>query len=224
MGSFDVIAEMYEQIVKHDGLDRYVYILDQVKEYGGADKKRICDIGCGPGVLSVQLANSGAKVTGIDLSGKMLSLARVKSDAVEWIEDDAMSLTSIANHSMDFVVSNLMLMDVPDFMAVFNQAHRVLVPGGMMIWTIMHPCFQSPFSYPLEEGGRKVSHYAPQYWKSEGEGTIRSILGAYHRPVSEYINGFQASGFDILRVDEPMPTGAAPSVPKWFCTVGRKRV
>jgi hypothetical protein len=72
-----------------------------------------------------------------------------------------------------------------------------------MIWVIMHPCFQSPFSFPLGDGSRKIMQYAPQYWKSEGIGTIRSTLGAYHRGLSNYINDFIAAGYSIMRVDEP---------------------
>ncbi|MCZ8515369.1 class I SAM-dependent methyltransferase [Paenibacillus filicis] len=162
MSNFDFIAEKYEETVKKDGLRRYMYILEQLAKEGEMEGKHICDIGCGPGELSAELSVKGAKVTGVDLSEKMLALARTKSSSVEWIHDDAMHLKAISDGSMDYVVSNLMLMDVPDFMAVFHTVHRVLAPGGTMFWTIMHPCFQSPFSYPLKEGGRKVSHYAPQ--------------------------------------------------------------
>src|SRR5690348_15947231 len=44
---------------------------------GGLDGKRVLDVGCGGGILSEAMARAGAKVTGIDLSEKALSVARL---------------------------------------------------------------------------------------------------------------------------------------------------
>lgn len=44
---------------------------------------RVADLGCGTGTLSVLLAQHGYQVTGIDLSPKMIELARQKARAVK---------------------------------------------------------------------------------------------------------------------------------------------
>jgi hypothetical protein len=101
-----------------------------------------------------------------------------------------------------------MLMDVPHFGQVFRSAFRVLVNNGRMIWTIMHPCFQSPYSesVPDEQGlvhYGLIKSYEEQQWKSGGKGTIRGTLGAHHRPLSQYLNAFVENGFRLTHISEP---------------------
>jgi SAM-dependent methyltransferase len=173
----------------------------------------------------------GAIVTGIDSSQKLLSYAQRLTGDVQWVQGDAMRLTAFDDGSFDIVVSSLMLMDVSDHMAVFKESYRILKPGGIMSWLVMHPCFQSPFCMLLEDGSRQVSHYAPQYWKSKGEGTLRAILGSYHRPLSYYVNDFMKTGFALDRVFEPGFEEAAdaaneqhPGLPHHFGALGRKLI
>lgn len=224
MAKYDAFADQYHELTTKRGVAETSvrYIIDQLEAQAAIAGKTICDIGCGQGELSSRLSAMGAIVTGVDESEGQLRYAMEKSAGVTWLRDDAMQLSKLPDASFDAVVSSLMLMDVPDHTAVFASAWRVLKAGGIMIWVVMHPCFQSPFSYPLEDGSRRVFQYAPQYWKSHGTGTIRSTLGAYHRPLSAYLNDFQAAGFSFIRMDEPGADAATQSVPPYFCVVGRK--
>ncbi|XEC94278.1 class I SAM-dependent methyltransferase [Paenibacillus tarimensis] len=223
MINYDLFADGYLKMVKSGGPRKaYKCIIDQLKLETEIAGKKICDIGCGPGELAYELGTLGATVTGVDLSGILLGYARSLTDQVDWIQDDAMRLDSMKDESVDIVVSSLMLMDVPDHAAVFRQSRRILKPGGIMIWIVTHPCFQSPFSHPMEDGSRKVYQYAPQYWKSHGKGTLRSILGSYHRPISQYINDFMNTGFSLERIIEPEAESAFHSVPMHFGALGYK--
>jgi SAM-dependent methyltransferase len=49
---------------------------------------QVLDAGCGTGRHSVLLDSAGFKVTGVDISGEMLRVARQKSSDVEWVEGD----------------------------------------------------------------------------------------------------------------------------------------
>lgn len=227
MAQYDGFADQYRQLVRQGssaGTDMsFRYIEDQLLRLADVGGLSICDVGCGQGELSCRLALKGAQVTGVDLSAEQLDFARAESDRVRWVLDDAMHLQTLADESFDAVVSSLMLMDVPDHKEVFRASRRILKPGGLMIWVIMHPCFQSPFSRPLGDGSRQVSDYREQFWKSHGTGTIRSTLGAYHRPLSAYVNDFIAEGFALLRVDElDRPDQSIDALPGHFAAVGRK--
>ncbi|WP_199618211.1 class I SAM-dependent methyltransferase [Paenibacillus alkalitolerans] len=223
MAEFDTVAGLYLEMVRKGGPRKaYEAIIKELSCETGLNGKRICDIGCGPGELAFRLCNLGGIVTGVDSSAILLSHARNVTDQVEWMEDDAMTLGKIQDETFDIAVSSLMLMDVPDYESVFKQSYRVLKHNAIMIWLVMHPCFQSPFSHPEDDGSRKVYQYAPQYWKSKGNGTLRSIAGSYHRPVSYYINNFMKTGFALLRTFEPGSETAFESVPMHFGAIGRK--
>ncbi|MGZ9587383.1 class I SAM-dependent methyltransferase [Paenibacillus marinisediminis] len=224
MAQYDQFAEQYHSMVQSGGPEvSYQYIVRQLLSNGDIQSKSICDIGCGQGELSHRISLLGAEVTGVDLSSKLLEYAKNKSEIVTWIQDDAMSLNNISSCTYDYVVSSVMLMDVPNHHDVFRAAHRILKDQGVMIWVIMHPCFQSPFSHPMGDGSRKVMQYSTQYWKSEGVGTIRSTLGAYHRPLSVYVNDFIATGFSVIRVDElDRNEQSIDTLPLMLAAVGRK--
>jgi ubiquinone/menaquinone biosynthesis C-methylase UbiE len=224
MAQYDGFAEQYREMVNKGGLEAsFRYILKQLTRLADIRNKSICDVGCGQGELSRRMAFAGARVTGVDLSAEQLAIARGEIAGVRWVQDDAMSLGCLSDESFDFVVSSVMLMDVPDHRDVFRASRRILKPDGIMIWVIMHPCFQSPYSHPLGDGSRKVLDYKEQFWKSQGSGTIRSTLGAYHRPLSAYVNDFIEAGFSIIRVDELDRLDSSVDVlPAHFAAVGRK--
>lgn len=224
MALYDPFAEQYNEMVKAGGPENsYQFIMEHLSGVSELQGKKICDIGCGQGELSYRLSLRGAVVTGVDLSINLLEFAKRTTDKVTWVHDDAMKLSKLPNETYDYVVSSLMLMDLPDHRDVFTASQRILKLDGIMIWVIMHPCFQSPFSSPLGDGSRKIMQYDSQFWKSGGEGTIRSTVGAYHRSLSEYLNDFIDSGFSIVRIDEPRRVdNSVDSLPSLLAVVGQK--
>lgn len=224
MAQYDGFAEQYREMVKKGGPEAsFRYMMTQLTGIDDLRGKTICDVGCGQGELSRRLAFAGARVTGVDLSADQLAIASRDIAGVRWVRDDAMTMGSLPDESFDYVVSSVMLMDVPDHRQVFRASHRLLKPNGTMIWVIMHPCFQSPYSHPLGDGSRKVLDYREQFWKSHGTGTIRSTLGAYHRSISAYINDFLNAGFSLVRTDELERLDHSVDVlPVHFAAIGRK--
>ena len=96
--------------------------------------KRILEVGCGPGVVSVALANSGAHVTAVDVSASGLRVTRERAahygvaDRVDTIEDAAERL-EFPDGTFDLffaksVVHHLIIDDV------MPRVYRFLKPGG----------------------------------------------------------------------------------------------
>lgn len=204
MKGYDLFASTYDDMIRKKSAINEVCYQFVLSELAGAGRKKICDLGCGQGELSRRLAEAGGVVTGIDFSQKLLDIAQnyPSSVSIDWIHDDAQELKKVPSEQFDIVVSNLVLMDVPDFQKVFQSSYRILKHDGIMIWIIMHPCFQSPHSETLEDGARRITNYSEQWWKSNGIGTIRGTLGAYHRPLENYINSFMAAGFRLKLIRE----------------------
>ena len=215
MAEYDAIASDYPARAQGEPIISlsYAWISEAIAPVRGSS---VCDLGCGSGELSRRLADRGASVTGLDLSPLMVQEARDRDAVgeVTWVIGDA-TQTRLATESFDAVVASLMLMDLSDFRAVFAEACRILKPGGLMAWTIMHPCFQSPYSagLPDDTGAlvhRRIVTYAAQHWRSTKPGTIRGTVGAWHRPITEYLTGFIESGFTIDQVAEPVIPAAWP--------------
>jgi len=102
---------------------------------------RILDVGCGTGTLALLAAKRGAHVTGFDVSGGMLAVARGKVEAaglsenVELHQMGVGGMDILPTDSFDLVTSTLVFSELsPDERRyTAGQAHRVLTPGGFMV-------------------------------------------------------------------------------------------
>jgi tocopherol O-methyltransferase len=96
----------------------------------------ILDVGCGMGGSSMYLAKEyHAKVIGITLSQKQVAMATQQAKEmniqdVHFKVEDALSLESIADHSMDIVWSLESCEQFFDKQLFIKQVSRVLKPGG----------------------------------------------------------------------------------------------
>ena len=105
---------------------------------------RILDVGAGTGICSRLLAQHyrGARVISMDSSTAMLRVARGRGP--RWLSKrtvavgDGASLP-LADNSIDLLVSSLMLPSclAPD--AVLLEFHRVLKPGGLLMFSSLGP-------------------------------------------------------------------------------------
>ena len=117
----------------------------------------VLDAGCGEGYLSRKLAELGAYVTGVDFSSKMLAIAHDRTDAtlgVRYIHGNCEDMSFLEAGSFDIVVSNMVLHDVSDHRAALKSMHRVLVANGILVFSILHPCFSTPIRW-----------WQPMHWR-----------------------------------------------------------
>lgn len=100
----------------------------------------VLDVGSGAGIdcfLAAKRVGQKGKVIGIDLSKEMLRLAkknaaRINVKNVEFRLGDMENLP-IENESIDAIVSNCVFNLAPNKQKAFNEAYRVLKPGGRMV-------------------------------------------------------------------------------------------
>jgi SAM-dependent methyltransferase len=90
----------------------------------------VLEVGCGPGLLAQALADaSGVRVTAIDISERMVELAR--SRGVDAQVADVQTLP-FDDASFDAVIAAWMLYHVPDLSRGLSEISRVLRPGGKL--------------------------------------------------------------------------------------------
>jgi 2-polyprenyl-3-methyl-5-hydroxy-6-metoxy-1,4-benzoquinol methylase len=99
-------------------------------------KATILDVGCGTGSLSVILARLGHRVTGIDLSPSMISLARSKAVTlgleVEFHVMDAAS-SHLPGKQFDAIVCRHLLWTLPEPEQVLQRWSALLQEKGRLI-------------------------------------------------------------------------------------------
>jgi trans-aconitate methyltransferase len=93
--------------------------------------ERILDLGCGTGVLTAQIAASGAEVIGVDRSAEMIGEARQKFPQLRFEVCDARALPFCAEFHAVF--SNAALHWIREAEQVVERIARALGPGGRFV-------------------------------------------------------------------------------------------
>ncbi|HVN99405.1 MAG TPA: bifunctional 2-polyprenyl-6-hydroxyphenol methylase/3-demethylubiquinol 3-O-methyltransferase UbiG [Steroidobacteraceae bacterium] len=97
---------------------------------------RVADVGCGGGLLSESLAALGARVTGIDLSPAMISVAQLHAAemklSIDYRGQSAAALAAASPAAFDVVCCMELAEHVPDPAALVAELARLLRPGGSL--------------------------------------------------------------------------------------------
>ena len=221
IAAWDSNAEAWAERVRTGTDHNRVHVLDRatLDLLGEVDGKRVLDLGCGEGRFCRILTERGASLTGVDLSSRMIELAREmeakKPQGVTYRVADAAELSFLPDASFDIVLAYLSLFDVPDYESAIREAARVLVPSGRFVFSISHPCFTMPGAgwetrYPnsFRDEDRlyhKVDDYLPaRSYEVKIWPTFNPIVN-HHRPLSEYAHALKGAGFVIRDIVEPTP-------------------
>jgi len=94
--------------------------------------ERALDLACGTGDIALAVAAQGARVTGLDITPRMLQLAAGKSRAASFLAGDMTNLP-FGPRSFDLVTTGYGLRNVPDLTAAVDEIARVLRPGGRLL-------------------------------------------------------------------------------------------
>lgn len=108
----------------------------------------ILDVACGPGALSIRLADEASSVHAIDFSESMLEIFRKNTERtglknIVIQHGDAQTLP-YADHMFDAAFSNFGLMFFPDRSKGWAEIYRTLKSGGTVAVTSWAPIDQSP--------------------------------------------------------------------------------
>jgi len=182
----------------------------------------VLDAGCGEGHNTRILARRGARLTGVDISERMIELAleaeRREPLGIQYRRTSYADLGMFPGAAFDAVVSFMALMDGPRFDVAMRECYRVLRPGGRLVFSITHPCFITKGGKWLrDERGVKIKWMVSEYFNPAGwverwrftdapPEAPEFVVPRFDRTLSEYVNGIIEAGFVIRRIEEPRPS------------------
>lgn len=163
----------------------------------------ILDLGCGDGVLSLRIAESGARVTGIDPSPSLVAAAQAAG--LDAVLGDGAALPYARR--FDAVFSNAVLHWITDPDAVIASVARALRPGGRFVGEFGGHGNVAAIIVALRATARKYhldeSQVAPWFYPTPEEYAARLKRGGFHVDAIELI---------------PRPTALPTGIAGWLET------
>ncbi len=116
--------------------------LEFINERAPLEGKKVLDVGCGGGILSESMATRGARVTGIDMGEKPLSVAKLHLKEsgleVDYRQTTTEALAIEEPESFDIITCMEMVEHVPDPASVINACSRLVRPGGELFFSTIN--------------------------------------------------------------------------------------
>jgi SAM-dependent methyltransferase len=203
---YDAFADFYTS--GFDSIDDSVSValLDLLGPIAGL---RVLDVACGHGRTTRELARRGAEVTGIDISGNLLSRAeQIEQEeplGIRYVHSDVTISGVLEAAAFDAATCSFGLSDIDDLDGATAAVAGALRPGGSFVFSILHPCFA---------GGQDISgswpdtgsYYDEGRWTATGgRSGLRQRVGASHRMLSTYHAALRRHGLWLDEVVEPLP-------------------
>ena len=108
----------------------------------GLEGKHALDVGCGGGILAEAMASAGAKVLGIDLSDKALTVARLhqleSGVEVDYRLSAAETLAAEQPGRFEIVTCMELLEHVPEPASTIAACATLVKPGGLVVFSTIN--------------------------------------------------------------------------------------
>ena len=152
----------------------------------------VLDLGSGAGIdvlLAAQLVGESGKAIGIDMTPEMIEKAQKNAEeaGVKNVEFRLGEIESmpVEDESVDWIISNCVINLAPDKDLVFQEARRVLKPGGKLLVSDI------------------VANHLPKWLKSTISNWANCISGAL--PEDQYLDSIRRVGLEEVQVFSKSP-------------------
>jgi len=195
--------------------------------------QRILDIACGNGNYARQLSRRGCKVLACDGAEAFIAAAKKRTTtadgSIEYLVLDVTSQTGwqqLAGRQFDAAVCSMALMDIASIDLLLRAACDLMKPGGVLVFSLPHPCFSSNnprMTAELVRDGataRQIFGLHVEKYLTEFADLSMGLLHQpephwlWHRPLHVVLNKCFAAGWVMDGIEEPaFPPGSGAKTP-----------
>jgi len=215
-GDYDAYADEYaasvvrrEQggVVECDDPGILPRLLDLLGDVAGS---RVLDAGSGEGYLARVLAAQGAHVTGIDLSPRLVAMARERDPegTIDYRVADLSRPVPDGIGRFDAVTSYLVLNDIEDYRGFAATLAALLTPGGRLVMALNNLY------------GAVIRNHVTDYFDSDAISPYGGLWAAgiktvhHHHTLEQYLDAFLGAGLHLTKLaDLPLPAARALAPP-----------
>ncbi len=201
LDAYEILAEPYSELSDTKFENAYIERPATLSLLPNVDGKKVLDAGCGPGSYSEWLVKHGAEVVAIDVSPKMVELARNRLPARVKIHlaDLGQPLDFLEKDTFDVILAPLVLDCIEDWDSLFNEFHRILSGDGLLVFSVCHPFTE----FLLRSDGR---YFDTELVEAEWKGFGPSVtMPSYRRPLDAMLSSLAGARFTLDRIVEPTP-------------------
>ncbi|AOH55783.1 methyltransferase [Peribacillus muralis] len=224
--TYERFAYVYDELMKDAPYEKWLMILTAKLEQYGIGGRKVLDLACGTGEMTVELAQHGFEVTGVDLSDEMLLVANEKAVklglAIPLFQQNMAELEGLGQFDCVTIFCDSLnyLRDEADIVKTFNRVHEHLKDGGLFLFDVhsiykMEEVFRDhtfavsdeDVSYiwdcfPGEEA-YSVEHELSFFVKDERSGLYDRFDELHYQrtyPVDQYKKWLQQAGFTVTEL------------------------
>ncbi|MCS0670874.1 class I SAM-dependent methyltransferase [Cytobacillus firmus] len=247
--SYGKFAYLYDRLMEDVPYDSWIKLVNEKHAEFNVPGKKLLDLACGTGQLSIRLSKQGYDVTGVDLSEDMLAVAQAKAeqDGLQipfYLQNMAelegfseFDIIGIFCDSLNYLETESEVKDT------FMRAHAHLKRDGLFIFDVhsIYKIMQIFMNQTFAENDEEISYiwhsYQGEYPNSVEHDLSFFVLeeetGKYDRydelhfqrtyPIDQYENWLRECGFELLNISADFEEGPPGSQAERIIFIAKKR-
>lgn len=181
---------------------------------------KLLDLACGDGLDLVYYKTLGAEVFGLDASEELVQISQNKNPGAD-IKVGLFENIPFEDSVFDIVLSKYAIQTSPNMSPIFSEIHRVLKPGGIIMYLVTHP-----FRQFFEKKEERADYFEQKIVDSNILNNSILVKEPSHT-FNEYFDNFLFKNFDIQLFQEYWDAAAeqieGKKYPGYFILKAKKR-